>query len=414
MGLLINKDIRLFFGQVLAVVILSLLFGVVFSQKIVQDFKEQILTHDYEVAGYMLEHGATPADVSMAFAAEKSEREISSGKRLLQTLGYRLDADNRLLPDANALLHRYRLILTLFALLLGLLLCTAFFFYFKRQQQVIEKASNSIDAFMGGRPAVRIDSEKEGSLSRLFASVSTMATSLNAHIEAEKRNKDFLKNTISDISHQLKTPLAALKMYNEIVQEESANEETVKKFTVKTESALEHMEILIQNLLKITKLDAGTIAFNKKNENLPALIEKIVSAFETRAIREQKSITCKGPADAVLYCDGDWMAEAIGNLVKNALDHMRAGGQVEIRWEETPVITKIIVKDDGPGIHPKDLHHVFKRFYRSRFSQDTRGIGLGLSLTRSIVEAHNGAITADSSLGQGSLFALDFLKLTNL
>lgn len=137
-----------------------------------------------------------------------------------------------------------------------------------------------------------------------------MATSLNAHIEAEKHTKEFLKDTISDISHQLKTPLAALKMYNEIVQEESDNEDVVT-------------------------------------------------------------------------------------------------------WKETPAITKIIVKDNGKGIHPEDIHHIFKRFYRSRFSQDTQGLGLGLSF-KTIIEAHNGTITVDSTLGKGSVFILDFLKLTNL
>jgi signal transduction histidine kinase len=131
-------------------------------------------------------------------------------------------------------------------------------------------------------------------------------------------------------------------------------------------------------------------------------------------VQEQKSITLNGFDDAVLYCDEDWIIEAMGNLVKNSLDHMSAGGKVEVSWDETPVITKIIIKDNGSGIHPEDIHHIFKRFYRSRFSQDTQGVGLGLSLSKSIVEAHNGTITVDSTLGKGSSFTLDFLKLTNM
>lgn len=203
-------------------------------------------------------------------------------------------------------------------------------------------------------------------------------------------------------------------MYNEIIQDESGNEETVKKFTSKTENSLERMEILIQNLLKITRLDAGTILLNKREENISDIVQEAISSFETRTQQEQKNIVMNGSDDVILYCDKDWMIEAIGNLIKNALDHMEAGEKIEIEWKETPVVTKLIIKDTGNGIHPEDIHHIFKRFYRSRFSQDTQGIGLGLSLVKSIVEAHNGTITVESTLGKESIFTLDFLKLTNM
>lgn len=412
--MLTNEDIHRFFWQVFVVLTLMLLSAVLFSQMIVRDYKNQILTHDYKIVGYMLEHGARPSDVSSAFAAEESERLISAGKSFLQIQGYKENMTSRLLPGANELLIRYRLIFVLFAGLLGFLLLIAFFQYFKRQQNTIEKADTVIKAFMAGDTNIRIDSDEEGSLFKLFASINAMATSLNSYIETEKSTKDFLKNMISDISHQLKTPLAALKMYNEIIQEESGNEEIIKNSTVRTESSLERMEILIQNLLKITKLDAGTIILNKREQNIREIVQESVYSLETRAVQEQKSITLKGSDDAVLYCDEDWIIEAIGNLVKNSLDHMSAGGKVEVSWDETPVITKIIIKDNGSGIHPEDIHHIFKRFYRSRFSQDTQGVGLGLSLSKSIVEAHNGTITADSALGKGSSFTLDFLKLTNM
>lgn len=414
MKLFVNKGIRRFFWELSAVLILFLLWGLIFSQVILRDFKAQLLTHDYKVAGYLLEQGVSPADVSAVFAAEKSEQELSSGKRLLQTLGYQENIHNRLLPEANSLLSRYRLILVLSVVLFGALILTSFFSYFKRQQSVIERANLSINAFMGGDTTNRIDSEEEGGLSKLLASINGMATSLNAHIEREKHTKEFLKETISDISHQLKTPLAALKMYNEIIQEESANEETVKKFTAKTDNALERMEILIHNLLKIAKLDTGTITMNKRKETIRVLIQEIVSELETRAEQEQKTITLNGSEAAVLYGDRVWLKEGIGNLVKNALDHTEAGGKIEITWQETPAMTKIMVQDNGKGIHPEDIYHIFKRFYRSCFSQDTQGLGLGLSLAKSIVEAHNGTLTVDSSLGKGSVFRLDFLKLTKL
>lgn len=414
MNLLTNKDIRHLFWMILAILTLALFFSLIFSQLIVYDFKVQMLTHDYEVAGYLLEHGAKPSDVSAVFAARKTEEELSSGKNFLQSLGYKADINNQLLPDTNTFILKYRLYSTLFVVIFGISIIIIFFLYFKRQQNTIEKANTAINTFMNGDATARIDSDKEGSLYKLFDSINSITTSLNAHVEVEKHTKEFLKNLIADISHQLKTPLAALKMYNEIIQEEINNEEIVKNFTVKMESSIERMEILIRNLLKITKLDTGTIVLNKKEENIRSIVKESISSLETRAVKEQKSITLNGSDNAVLYCDEDWLIEAIGNLVKNALDHMGAGEKVEILWEETSVITKIIIKDNGSGIHPEDIHYIFKRFYRSRFSQNTHGVGLGLSLAKSIVEAHNGTITVDSTLGKGSFFALNFLKLTNM
>ena len=121
-----------------------------------------------------------------------------------------------------------------------------------------------------------------------------------------------------------------------------------------------------------------------------------------------------GNGEITLLCDRNWMIEAIGNLVKNALDHTEKGGRIRIEWRAFTSIVQITVKDNGSGIHPEDLHHIFKRFYRSRFSKYTQGIGLGLSLTKGIVEAHNGTIEVDSTLGAGTSFTINFLNPTKL
>ena len=107
-------------------------------------------------------------------------------------------------------------------------------------------------------------------------------------------------------------------------------------------------------------------------------------------------------------------ALAISNIVKNALDHTTAGNNVTIEWKQLPSVTRICIKDNGSGIHPEDIHHIFKRFYRSRVSTDTQGIGLGLPLAKAIIEAHDGNITVDSVLGKGSTFTISFLNPTKL
>ena len=113
-------------------------------------------------------------------------------------------------------------------------------------------------------------------------------------------------------------------------------------------------------------------------------------------------------------CDRNWMMEAIGNIVKNALDHTREGNTIEISWKQFASIVQIVIRDNGSGIHPEDLHHIFKRFYRSRFSKNTQGIGLGLPLAKAIVEAHDGTIEVDSELGKGTAFTISIRIPTKL
>ena len=130
--------------------------------------------------------------------------------------------------------------------------------------------------------------------------------------------------------------------------------------------------------------------------------------FAYRAGQEGKEIFLEGDADVFLACDRAWMQEALDNLVKNALDHTKQGDAVWIKWKRFPTAVQIVIKDNGCGIHPEDLYHIFKRFYRSRFLKNAQGIGLGLPLAKAIVETHGGSIEADSQWGEGAVFVLHF------
>lgn len=306
------------------------------------------------------------------------------------------------------------MILLMFTLFLAASVFIGFYLYFHRQQQMIEKAISQINLFVSGDNSARIESGSEGSLYKLFHEVNTLATTLNAHAVREQNTKDFLKNTISDISHQLKTPLAALAIYNSLLQDECENKAAVCEFALKSEKEIDRIEMLVQNLLKITKLDAGSIIMDKQIENVSDMMNDLTAHFETRAAQERKEIILLGSTDATLLCDRDWLVEAVSNIVKNALDHTDADNQIRIEWNRLPSVTQIIIKDNGSGIHPEDIHHIFKRFYRSRFSKDTQGVGLGLPLSKAIVEAHDGSIAVDSVLDNGSTFVLNFLNLTKL
>ena len=288
------------------------------------------------------------------------------------------------------------------------------FRYFSKQAEILEDAVSAINAFLAGDKNARIFCDDEGELYKLFHSVNTLATVLNAHAENEFQAKEFLKGTISDISHQLKTPLAALNIYNGLLQGEVEELPAIKELTDLSEQELDRIETLVQNLLKITRLDAGSIVIEKAPENIAEMMNDIGLHFAYRAKQEQKEITLSGSDSDMLLCDRDWMIEAISNLVKNDLDHTTAGNHIQIDWRQVAGLTRITVRDDGSGIHSEDIHHIFKRFYRSRFSQDTHGIGLGLPLSKAIIEAHDGNLAVDSVWGQGSTFIISILNPTKL
>lgn len=280
--------------------------------------------------------------------------------------------------------------------------------YFKEQNEIMEDAVKQIREYISGNGDARIESNEEGELYRLFHEVNTLAAILNAHAENEGRAKQFLKNTISDISHQMKTPLAALNIYNGIIQEEVKDNSVVREFIDSSEQELDRIQSLVQNLLNVAKFDADIIVLDKEFQNVSDMLEDVRKRFLFRAGQEGKKLFLTGDETITFSCDRSWLTEAISNIVKNALDHTNAGGVICIEWRQAASMLQIIVKDNGSGIHPEDLYHIFKRFYRSRFSEDRQGIGLGLPLAKSIIEAHNGSVKVDSQLGVGTTFIISF------
>lgn len=408
------KDFKKLFTLIIIIILSCIFLGQVVIKATMNDYKSELIKHDYEVAGYLYRENCNTQNISTAFTAQKNTEDYKRGQALLKRTGYDESTNNALLPNVNAFNNKYTLLVFILSVSMGILLILILFIFAVKFNKTLEKASLDILNFMEGKHEINLDDSEEGSLSKLFSAVTLMATSLRTHITKERQNKEFLKDTISDISHQLKTPLAALEMYNEIILDENINNEVVNKFNLKIKSELTRMQNLIQNLLKLTKLDAGTIELNKEKYKLKDFLEDVTMRFQTRAQYERKKIILNCDNSFNFICDKEWLFEAISNIVKNALDHTNSGNEICISCDNTPVAINITIKDNGSGIHPEDLHYIFKRFYRSRFSQDTRGIGIGLTLSKSIVEKHGGTITVESELGLGTAFHLIFPKLTTL
>lgn len=343
-----------------------------------------------------------------------------AGFLLMSQLFLYLSQKTRLLAQAKNPAALAAVFLAILTLLFGGALLALCYSYFCGEERRLKEAVSIILDFLGGDTDKRLDCDEEGELYRLFHTVNTLATVLDAHVQKEQQAKVFLKDTISDISHQLKTPLAALNIYNGILQQETPPHSEASKFASLSEAELDRIEALVQNLLTITKLDAGALLFQKSWEDLSDMAQDVISRFSFRAQNEQKQLLWEGESPILLFCDRNWILEALGNLVKNALDHTAPGDRILVSWQQSADLTQIAVSDNGSGIHPEDLHHVFKRFYRSRFpdsqKQDpaSQGIGLGLPLARAIVQAHDGEISVDSHWGSGSVFTVSFLNPSKL
>lgn len=286
--------------------------------------------------------------------------------------------------------------------------------YFNKNNNIIKNAKKEIQEYILNNSDINIDCDFEGEIYKLFHEINLLFSILNAHHEKELQSKKFFKKIIFDISHQIKTPMAALNIYNGIIIDESKDFPNVAEFANLSEKELDRINILIKNLLTIAKFDTDTITMNKSKENLSMIFEDIKNHFIFRANIENKKIDFFINSDLTLYCDPMWIKEAISNLIKNALDHTQSGDTISISSYSFGSILQIIIKDNGFGIHEEDINHIFKRFYRSKFSKDTQGVGLGLPLTKSIIQSHEGNIQVHSTLNKGTTFVINFLNPTNL
>lgn len=396
MSFLNDRQIRRYCCFLALFAALSLLLGggLLFGAQ--QAANAALLARQQAAASVLLAEGVPVSVVADALTASEVSAE---GIRLLNALG----------GAACTLPLRWAAIpLLLAALLFGVLLPAGTLRFLRQRERLYREAGDALACCLNGDFSRPLPHLREGTLFRLFADTERLAAMLQSRNEAEQQARAFLKRTVSDISHQLKTPLAALHMYQEILAGEPENARTVERFTARMDAALCRMERLLRSLLTLTRLDAGAVVFEKGDGTIGALVENAVTDLTARAESEGKRILITGDPAQRLRCDPAWTCEAVANLVGNALDHVAPGGTVHVSWERTPALFRILVADDGCGIAPEDIHHIFKRFYRSRHAKDTPGIGLGLPLAKAIIEGQGGTLTVSSEPGAGAIFTISF------
>lgn len=409
MSFLREKRARRYFLLLCGIALLLLLFSILMTWQHTRQVQEFLLEREATLASSLLEQGVS---AELVAAAMKSDSISTNGLTFMAQIGHTNAALLPLSPLARQTAISFGILAFVALLLLGfaVLVCSAM--YLHRQDALYQTVIRTVNEYSDGIFQNHLPQNENGLLYQMFGGIEELAVALQAKNENEHKSKEFLQEMVSNISHQLKTPLAALSMYTEIIIDEPDQPDTVTSFAEKSMASLQRIEQLIGALLKMARLDAGSIVFDKKPISVTELVEQAQAPFTTRAEVEGKRIVLSGAPDEMITCDFEWTSEAIGNLIKNALDHTERGGLIHIEWKHSPDMLRLSVSDNGCGISQDDIHHIFKRFYRSRRSSDHTGVGLGLPLAKAIVEGQGGTISVASTPLEGTTFIISFF--TNL
>lgn len=290
-------------------------------------------------------------------------------------------------------------------------LCLAFivihtFITWKRYRRISSLASD-IDSILHGNDHIMRSSYDEGELAVLECEIYKMIVCLREQRQRLMNDKIYLADSIADISHQIRTPLTSINIIVQLLSKPGLDDDRRCRLCFELRQLLSRIDWLINSLLKISKLDAGTITFNREKISLTELIERSCAPLLVSLELREQTLDIK--ASGNVLGDIAWNCEAIGNIVKNCTEHTPAGGTISITAEENPLFSEICICDNGSGIAEDDLPHIFERFYKGGNS-DESSFGIGLNLARMIITNQNGTVKAENRQSGGAKFIIRFYK----
>lgn len=429
MGILRNPEVKKMYK------LLGLLFAVIlclaflFSQWGVYQLRKSIVDNISAAVGTLAEqYPEAEADI-MEQIGKADLDSIKTGQALLKRYGY---STNNILFEIESMkkIPNYNAVLSiLFAGFFCIVLIIIFSRFLKSQYARIREVTNYARLVQTQDYSLDIRDNSEGDISMLKNEIYKITTMLREQAESLQKDKLGLSNSIADISHQLKTPLTSLFVLNDLLAE-NPDPGTQKEFLQRIESQLERMQWLVSSLLKLSKLDAGTVVMKKEVISARTLTDRALESLKVQIDEKDIQVTIGGnpnreidngeitynseqtenaASDMAFTGDINWTLEALTNILKNCVEHTPRGGRISIIFENNPIYHSIMISDNGIGIDREELPHIFQRFYKGKNASDD-SVGIGLAMAKAIVNEQNGDITIDSEPGQGTTFTIQFFK----
>ncbi|OCT15450.1 two-component sensor histidine kinase [Paenibacillus pectinilyticus] len=273
----------------------------------------------------------------------------------------------------------------------------------------IEKLSSYMRQISSGDYSLDVRDNREGEFSILKNTIYKVTVMLSEQRTLLQKDKTHLTDAISDISHQLKTPLTSMMVMADLLDDTHLPETKRAEFTRNIRIQLERLEWLVTSLLKLSKIDAGTVHFKNDHVIVVKLIQKALQPVLIPIDIKEQTVTITGDDNVAFVGDLNWAAEAVINILKNAVEHTDSGGSIAIAFSENPLYTEIVIRDTGKGIPRDEIPFIFKRFYKGKYAGES-SIGIGLSMAHSIITKQNGTIDVQSEIHKGTQFRIRIYK----
>lgn len=304
--------------------------------------------------------------------------------------------------------YKYVILSVSVCIAFGLAFAVLFLGYLKIQKKQTMDIAKRIERINLGDYSLQIDENSEDELSLLDNQIYRTTVKFREQAENSNKDKENLQKSLSDISHQLKTPLTSIiVMVENILDDDDMPLEIRREFLNDIKHNTNTISFLVQSLLKLSKLDAEAVKFRYEQVEVKSIVDQCIknTAVMAEILGVRLETDCN---DIILNCDRKWLCEAITNIIKNCIEHSH-NGNIKITADQNKLYTKISIKDNGSGITKEDLPHIFERFYKGKNSSDD-SVGIGLSLAKTIIEKQGGYISVSSELNKGSEFVIKFFN----
>ncbi|MGL6184055.1 MAG: sensor histidine kinase [Clostridium chrysemydis] len=406
-----NKEIKTLTFKISIVLILGIILGAIAVESSIKGLNESLINQNASIIS-SINSGKSTGEIVKNFYETPDSKDIKRGKEILNSYGYNKELE----LSSNDILKEFRFNMLLKVIvIITLIIIGAYFISFNLFKDIYNYFSNlakETEKVIEGKSKIIKNVYKEGEIYILTDKFNKMTERVDLTLKRLEDEKLYLKDYLADISHQLKTPLASLFMFNDLLSEnENMPLEQKRLFLDKGEEQLERMDWLIQNLLKAGRLEANVIEFNKRSESLNKILYRIENSFRDLAKAKDISINIYLKEEVYLVCDDKWLEEALSNIVKNCIEYTRPNGYINLDVIETKLQTKIIIEDNGIGIEKENINKIFNRFYKGDNKEvNPKSIGIGLYLTKNILKNMGGEIKVFSEVSKGSKFIITFIK----